>query len=234
MFLFVQQLKIGGQQLRLGEIMSDPSDLRESIEAVQSILGQMREGEFSDGLGKASVYIGSIEKSWNMYNSALESIRQQSGTDQDQYRKAVDARTRGLKASITNSIRFARMNIDQAMAHAMDGLIPRPRSVAKSDEVKRTGSLKTWFDTLDDPTSAMLEHYKGSSIPLDKYLVAGRWGHEYLKKRHIDSEAYDRELCEILSCSDSAAGRVVLNYGKLNRAIDALEEKALEAPERKV
>ena len=130
-----------------------------------------------------------------------------------------------------NSIKFAQMNLDQAMAQALDKLIPRPRLTTKADDVKRAGSLKTWFDKLQDPTGAMLEHYKGSSIPLDKYLVAGQWGHDYLRKRRINTEAYDHELCEILQCSDSAARDVILNYGKLSGMIDALEEgfnKALE------
>lgn len=198
-------------------------DLQKSIDEIQSIIGQIKKGEFSERLGKVSVYLGSIAKSWNTCYSSLESVGQQAGGDQNQAR---DAKVKGLRSSTMNSIRFARMNLDQAMAQALDKLIPRPRLMTKADDVKRAESLKTWFDKLPDPTSAMLEHYKGSSIPLDKYLVAGRWGHEYLRERRINTGAYDRELCEILQCADPNARDVMLNYGRLNCIIDALEEDA--------
>jgi hypothetical protein len=214
--------------------MRDPDgfDLHESVEAVSGIIRQMKEGEFSERLGKVSVYIGSIVKSWDAYNSALESARQQTGANQDQYLKALDMRAKALRSSIKNSVGFARMNMDQAMAQALDRLIPRPRGAVRSDVIKRAGSLQTWFDELQDPSGAMLEHYKGSSIPLDKYIIAGQWGHGYLMKRQINPEDYDRKLCEALQCQDSSAGKVVLNYGRLVRAIDALEEGALKALER--
>ena len=73
----------------------------------------------------------------------------------------------------------------------------------------------------------MLEHFKASSSPLDKYLMAGQWGHEYLRKRQINPVAYDRHLCELISCSDAAAVGMVLNYGKLIKAVDAVEERAM-------
>jgi hypothetical protein len=208
--------------------MADPNELnlQESLEAVLGTIRQIKEGEFSEQLGKVSVYLGLITKSWDAYNSALQSARQQTGADQDQYRRVFDARTGGLRSSIKNSVKFARMNLDLAMAQALDRLIPRPRSAVKSDELKRAASLQMWFDGLQDPTSAMLEHYKGSSIPLDKYLIAGQWGHEYLMKRRINPEDYDCKLCEVLQFPDSAARNVVLKYGRLARAIDTLEESA--------
>lgn len=210
---------------------SNDFDLQESIKGIQSIIGQIKKGEFSERLGKVSVYLGSIAKSWNTYCSSLESAGQQAAGDKNQVR---DTKVQSLRSSTINSIKFARMNLDQAMAQALDKLIPRPRLRTKADDVKRSGSLETWFDKVQDPTSAMLEHYKGSSIPLDKYLVAGRWGHEYLRERRINTEAYDRELCEILPCSDSAAKEVILSYGRLSRMIDALEEGANRALEKEM
>jgi hypothetical protein len=121
------------------------------------------------------------------------------------------------------------MNLDMAMVQALDKLIRRPKSANKIDEQKKIKSLQDWFDQLPDPAPAMLEHFKASSSPLDKYLVAGQWGHEYLRKRHINPGAFDGKLCELISCSDSAAFGMVMNYGKLTKAIDAVEEKALEA-----
>jgi len=205
------------------DAMGNPNDfdLQKSIEEIQSIIGQIKKGEFSERLGKVSVYLGSISKGWDTYNSQLKSAGQHTGGNQNHYR---DTRIKALRSSTMNSIKFARMNLDQAMAQALDKLIPRPRLMTKADDVKRVGSLKTWFDKLQDPTGAMLEHYKGSSIPLDKYLIAGRWGHEYLRGRGINTEAYDHELCDILTCSDSAAREVILNYGKLSCMVDALED----------
>jgi hypothetical protein len=75
----------------------------------------------------------------------------------------------------------------------------------------------------------MREHFLSSSDPLNKYLVAGPWGHEYLKKRGIDLEDYDRELCQILGCQETAAGKIVLGYAGLREVIDLVEERALEA-----
>jgi hypothetical protein len=207
--------------------MGDPIDLRESIENVLNILLPLKTSEFSEKLNKVSVYIDTIGKSFNSYNSALESIGQQSGVDQDKYRKEVAARTAALKASIGSSIRFARMNLDLAMAQALNELIRRPKSANKIDEQKKIRSLQDWFDQLPDPASVMLEHFKASSSPLDKWLVAGQWGHEYLRKRHINSEAFDGWLCEMISCSDSATVGMVLNYGKLIKAIDAVDERAV-------
>jgi hypothetical protein len=203
-------------------------DLLDSIEAVQSILQPLKEGEFSEKLNKVSVYMITIEKSFGMHNSTLESIRLKAGGDQESYRKAVQGKLAANRASLANFIKFARMNLDLAMAHALDKLVRRPKSANKVDERKRMESLAKWFDQLPDPADAMLEHFKASSNPLDKYLVAGQWGHEHLRRRHINPEAYDGQLCELIACSDSAAVRMVLNYGKLSKAIDSVEERALK------
>lgn len=208
--------------------MSDPGDLHETLENVLNILLPLKAGEFSEKLNRVSVYISTIGKSFDSHNSALESIRQQSGGDQDKYRKEVVARTAALKASIGSSIRFARMNLDLAMAQALEKLIRRPKSANRIDEQKKIRSLQDWFDQLPDPATAMLEHFKASSSPLDKWLVAGQWGHEYLRKRHINPDAFDRLLCELISCLDSAVVGIVLNYGRLIKAIDAVEERIVE------
>lgn len=52
--------------------------------------------------------------------------------------------------------------------------------------------------------------------------------YEYLRKRSTDLEAYYRERCEALACMDSAAGKVVLSYKKLNQGIDDVEEQSLK------
>ena len=208
--------------------MSDPGDLQESIDNVFSILLPLKAGEFSEKLNKVSMYLSTIGKSFNSFNSVLESIRQQSGGDQDKYQKDVASRITGLQASLASSIKFARMNLDMAMVQALDKLIRRPKSANKIDEQKKIRSFQDWFDQLPDPAPAMLEHFKASSSPLDKYLMAGQWGHEYLRKRQINPEAFDGWLCKLISCSDSAAVGMVLNYGKLIKAVDAVEERAME------
>ena len=208
--------------------MSDPGDLEESIENVLNILLPLKADEFSEKLNKVSVYISTIGKSFNSYNSTLESIRQQPGGEQDKYVKEVASKTALLKASLLSSIKFARMNLDLAMAQALDKLIRRPKSANKIDEQKKIRSLQDWFDQLPDPAAAMLEHFKASSSPLDKWLVAEQWGHEYLRKRQINPEAFDGKLCELISCSDSATVGMVMNYGKLIKAIDAVEERVMK------
>lgn len=208
--------------------MSDPGDLEESIGNVLNILLPLKADEFSEKLNKVSVYIGTIGKSFNSCNSALESIRRQSGNDQDKYRKEAASKAALLKASLASSTKFARMNLDMAMVQALDKLVRRPKSANKLDEQKKIRSLHGWFDQIPDPVPVMLEHFNASSNPLDKYLVAGQWGHEYLQKRHINPEAFDSQICKLISCSDSAATGIVMNYGKLIKAIDAVEEMGVE------
>jgi hypothetical protein len=203
-------------------------DLRESIDAVQSILQPLKESRFSEKLNKVSVYMGSIEKSFSTLNSTLESIQQQSSSDPESCRKAVHSKIDANKASVASFIKFARMNLDLARAEGLDELVKRPKSTNKVDEQKMMESLGKWFDQLPDPVPAMLEHFKASSNPLDKYLVAGKWGHDYLQKRHINPQVYDGELCRLIRCTDTAAASMVLSYGKLSNAIDEVEERALK------
>ncbi len=95
----------------------------------------------------------------------------------------------------------------------------------------KAGALKKTFDRSDQPGKVMLQHYQSSSNPLDKYLVAGLWAHEYLRGRGAELEAFDQELCRMLSCADSAAGRMVLSYATIGRALAAVEEEGRKAAE---
>jgi len=172
--------------------------LAEAIEAVQSTLVPLRQGEFSEKIGKISVYVQSSAKS------------------------------RDAK-SVGNFIRFARLNLDAVLVAALEAVVWRPRLASKTDEHKKAVALQKTFDRLEDPARAMLEHFVSSSDPLNKYLVAGPWGHEYLRKRKVDLEEYDKELCELLGCKETAAGRVMLSYTRLCRKIDKVEERAMQA-----
>lgn len=198
-----------------------------SIECVRSLISPLKEGEFSEKLYKVQVYVESVEKSWSAYRSALEI--QNKEEDPEKRRKAVEAKAKGFEASLKSSLRFARINLDGAMVQALDKIARKPKNASKADEKRKGDALQRAFDGLPDPTKAMLEHFRTTSDPLDKYLVAGPWGHEYLKKRQIGSESYYEELCSMLSCEDSTAGKVVLSYGRLNRAIGAVEELAMKA-----
>jgi len=159
---------------------------------VQGMLVPLRQGEFSEKIGKISVYVQSSAK-------------------------ARDAKSFG------NFIRFAHLNLDAVLVAALEVLVWRPRLASKTDEHKKAMALQKTFDRLENPAKAMLEHFLSSSDPLNKYLVAGPWGHEYLRKRKVDLEDFDRELCELLGCGESAAGRIVRSYASLNRSIDELQ-----------
>ena len=172
--------------------------LAQAVEELHSQLMPLRQAEFSEKIGKISVYVQSAAK-------------------------ARDAK------SLSNFIRFAHLNLDAVLAAALAVLVWRPRLASKTDEQKKATALQKTFDRLDNPAQAMLEHYRSSSDPLNKYLVAGVWGHEYLLKRKIDTEAFNRELCELLNCEETAAGRIVLSYTGLCRAIDKVEELAMKA-----
>lgn len=156
------------------------------------MLEPLRQGEFSEKIGKISVYMQSAAK-------------------------ARDAKT------LANFIRFAQLNLDGVLVAALESLVFRPRLASRADEQKKATALQKTFDRLENPAQAMREHYTTSSDPLNKYLVAGPWGHEYLRKRKIDQEDYDRELCEMLGCGDTVAGRIVKNYAGLKRSIDELQ-----------
>lgn len=181
-------------------VLAGPKEgsLAEAIDVVQSLLMPLRQAEFSEKIGKISVYVQSSAK-------------------------ARDAK------SLSNFIRFARLNLDAVLASALEVLVWRPRLASKTDEHKKAVALQKTFDRLDNPVQAMLEHFRSSSDPLNKYLVAGPWGHEYLRKRKIDMEAFNRELCELLNCGDTAAGRIVQSYSGLVRAIDEVELMEMQA-----
>jgi hypothetical protein len=114
------------------------------------------------------------------------------------------------------------------MIQALDAVARKPKNASKADEKRKADALQRSFDRFADPTKIMLDHFRSTSDPLDKYLVAGPWGFEYLLKRNGDLEAYYRELCEVLVCRDFAAGKVVLSYKKLNQGIDDVEEQSLK------
>jgi hypothetical protein len=173
-------------------------DLQSAIMALQGMLAPLRQGEFTEKIGKVSVYVQSA------------------------------AMSRDAK-SLTNFIRFAHLNLDAVLAAALVALVWRPRLASKTDEKKKATALQKTFDRLEDPAKAMLEHFRASSDPLNKYLVAGLWGHEYLRKRKIDLEDYDRELCEMLDCGETAAGKIMLGYAGLVRAIDEVERQTMHA-----
>ena len=135
------------------------------------------------------------------------------------------ARSRDARAR-DNFIRFACLNLDAALMQALESLVFRPRLASKSDLEKRALALQKSFDRMEDPAAGMLEHYTSTSDPLNKYLVAGPWGHEYLQKRKIDPGGYDLALCRLLGCQDTVAGRVVMSYASICRAIDELEAMA--------
>ena len=182
------------------ERKSNPSGGEESAEAalkeLSRILMPLKDGDFSAKMDKVLVYAQSA------------------------------ARSRDAKAR-NNFIRFARLNLDAVLVQALESLVFRPRLASKSDEEKRAIALERSFDRLEHPERALLEHYVSSSDPLNKYIVAGPWGHQYLKKRGIeaqDLQAFDVELCELLGCKDTAAGKIVLAYAGLSCLLDQLKE----------
>lgn len=206
--------------------MSD-LDLQRSIEALLSRLGPLQQGEFSEKIYKVSVYAQSVAKSWQIFRTALSTIESKTGEDPEQQRQDVLARAKSFDLSTKNSLRFMRINLDAVMVQALELVVWRPKNPTKTDESKKAAALKKTFDRLEDPAKAMLEHYRGSSDPLNKYLVAGPWGHDYLRKRSVNLEEYDRELCEMLGCQETPAGKIVLGYAALGRAVDDLERLIL-------
>jgi len=205
------------------------TDLESAIEALQNMVLPLRLGEFSLGLGKVSVYVQSVAKNWDLSYAALQALEQKKTIDPEGYITAKAAIKTGFQKSLQNSLAFSRLNLDTVMVQALEALVSRPRNPTKTDEQKKSDALKKTFDRLASPQEAMLEHYRSSSDPLNKYLVAGPWGHQYLKTRKIDLEEYDRELCEMLACQDTVAGRIVLGYTQLCRAIDEVEAQALQS-----
>ena len=209
------------------------ADLEMAIEALQSMILPLRQGEFSSGLGKVSVYVQSVAKSLDSSRTALQALEQKRALDHDidpqEYSLAREAIRTGFQKSLHNSLGFARRNLDAVLVQALEALVSRPRNPTKTDEQKKSVALQKTFDRLTSPQEAMLEHFQSSSDPLNKFLVAGPWGHQYLQKRKIDLEEYDRRLCEMLGCEDTLAGRIVLSYTGICRAIDTVEEQATQA-----
>lgn len=208
------------------------SDPQRSVEALLSLLKPMQQGEFSDKLYKISVYVQSVAKSWELFCAALAELESKKGEDPKKHHQEVQAKAKRLEMSLHNSLRFARINLDASMVQALDSIIWRPKNPTKTDEAKKAAALKKTFDRLDDPARAMLEHFRTSSDPLNKYLVAGPWGHEYLRKRSVSFAEYDRELCEMLGFKETLAGKIVLSYTRIGRAIDEVESSALESLEK--
>lgn len=175
----------------------EQSAAAQAFHELSGILMTLRQGDFSAKMDKVLVFAQSAAKS-------------------------SDAKARD------NFIRFARLNLDAVLVQALESLVFRPRLASKSDEQKKAMALQKSFDRLEHPEKALLEHYAASSDPLNKYLVAGPWGHDYLKKRGIeteDLEAFDMQLCGLLGCGDTAAGKIVLAYASLSRALDKLKRE---------
>jgi len=179
-----------------GEAKRADAQTQVDLEAeVKASLLPLREGEFSAKIDKILVYTQSAVRS-------------------------ADAKARD------NFIRFAHLNLDAILVQALESLVFRPRLASKSDEQKKAAALQKTFDRLEHPEKALLEHYVASSDPLNKYLAAGPWGHEYLKRRGIDAEAmqaFNMQVCELLGCKDTAAGRIVLAYAGLSHLLDQLK-----------
>jgi hypothetical protein len=211
--------------------MSD-SDPQRSVEVLLGLLMPLKQGEFSDKLYKVSVYAQSVAKGWGLLCAALATHESGINEDPKKHCQEMQAKAKSFEASMHNSLSFARINLDAVFIQALDSVAWRPKNPTKTDEAKKAAALKKTFDRMDDPVQAMLEHYRTSSDPLNKYLVAGPWGHEYLRKRSAGLEEYDREISEMLGCKDTPAGKIVLGYTMLGRAIDAVEVSALEGLER--
>jgi hypothetical protein len=167
------------------------------VAEIKARLLPLREGEFSSSMDKVLVY-------------AQSAARSRDGKARD------------------NFIRFARLNLDAALVQALEIVVFRPRLVSKSDEQKKGNALQKAFDRMEHPEKALLDHFVSSSDPLNKYLAAGPWGHEYLRKRGIESESlhvFDMQICELLGCKDTAAGRIVRAYAGLSHALDRLKSE---------
>ena len=197
------------------------------------LIQPLQQGPFSMDLGKVLVYVQSVSRSLDSSRAALKALEEKRAAnpdaEQDEYGKRRAAIEQAYERSQKNAIAFARRNLDSARLQALEALVRRPRLASKADLDKKALALQKSFDRMDDPAPAMLDHYISTSDPLNKYLVAGPWGHEYLQKRKIDSEEYDLTLSRLLGFQDTLEGRVVTSYPSICRAIDELEAKALDA-----
>jgi uncharacterized protein YaaN involved in tellurite resistance len=201
-------------------------ELQRSIEDLQRILSPLRQGEFKELLDKISVYVQSVQKNRDALCSTLKALEKMRADDLEEYHKAVDAKVNIFRASMQNLVRFAYINLDASLMLALEALVWRPKNSTKTDEQKKANALQKTFDRLDNPIDAMLEHYHTSSDPLNKYLVAGQWGHEYLRKRKIALDEYDQKLCDMLGAQETVPCRFLLSYATLSKAIDDVEKQA--------
>jgi hypothetical protein len=185
-------------------------------------IGDERENRPSSGEGSASA------QALQDLSRSLLSLRQGDFSEKiDKVLVYVQSAARSPdQKTLENFIRFAHLNLDAILVQALYALVFRPRLASKSDEHKKAAALQKTFDRLDHPEKALLEHYRATSDPLNKYLVAGPWGHEYLKRRGIEAEdlgAFDEEICELLGCGDKPEGRMVLAYAGLSRDLERLK-----------
>jgi hypothetical protein len=208
----------------------DMGEIERSIKAVFRILQPLRQGEFSEKLSKVSIYVDAVGKSYGSLSIAmndLEMKKTEDPEDPNNRHHEAHSRIKSFQTSVKKSLSFARLNLDATLVQALDALVRRPRSASKKDEQKKAEALKRAFDSSSEPDKAMLKHYRETSDPLDKYLVAGPWGHEYLKQRKTEIEEFDRALCKMLSCGETPAGNLLLHYAELRRTIDELEHACL-------
>lgn len=207
-------------------------ELQRSIEDLQSILSPLRQDEFKELLDKVSVYVQSVQKNREALGTALKALEKMRANDPEEYHKAVEAKVNISSVSMQNLVRFAHINLDASLTQALETLVWRPKNLTKTNEQKKANALQKTFDRLDNPIEAMLEHYRTSSDPLNKYLVAGQWGHEYLRKRKISLKEYDQTLCDILGAQETVPGRFLREYASLSEAIDDIEKQAKRYLER--
>lgn len=201
-----------------------------AADRIKGLIEPLLQGQFSSGLGKVLVYVQSVTRSLDSSRAALRALEEKRtgslDADQDDWEKRRAAIEQAYNRDLKNSIAFARRNLDSAQLQALEELVRRPRLASKADLEKRALALQKSFDRMEDPAAGMLEHYTSTSDPLNKYLVAGPWGHEYLRKRKIDPGEYNLALCRLLGCQDTVAGRVVMSYASICQAIDELEAVA--------
>jgi hypothetical protein len=201
-------------------------DLQEAVEAVRSLLLPLKDAPFSDKLYKVSVYLDSVSKNWQACQASLQALQKEA--DQTKRQAAIEARVKAFQASLQGSLRFSRLNLDAAMNEALQTIAKKPRSAALPQERKKAEALQKAFDHFEQPEGAMLEHFRSVSDPLDKYLLAGPWSFEYLKKRGADLEAYYRELLPALGGGETAEELMVSSYARLSRALDIVEGQAIK------
>jgi len=209
------------------------ADLLAAEERIKALIAPLQQGQFSAELGKVWIYVQSVTRSLNSSRSALGALEKKReedpDADLDEHEKKRAAIKQAYRKGVKNSLSFARRNLDSARLQALEALVHKPRLARKADLDKRSFALQKSFERIDDPAAAMLEHYTSSSDPLNKYLVAGPWGHEYLQKRGINAEEYDLALCRLLDCQETESGRLVMSYATICRAIAELEALALDA-----